>query len=81
MERPGHARQGLTLTTIGIVVGIVGALWLNSLIASLLFGVQPTDQATMTAVIATIAIVAAIACALPAFRASRLDPNAVLRTN
>jgi putative ABC transport system permease protein len=74
-------RQGLTLTTIGIGLGVIGALWLNSLIASLLFGVEPTDEATMTAVIATIVIVATIACALPAVRASRLDPNVVLRTN
>ena len=36
-------KQGLTLTTIGIVVGLAGALALNRLIASLLFGVQPTD--------------------------------------
>jgi ABC-type lipoprotein release transport system permease subunit len=47
--------------------------------ASLLFGVQPTDPATLVAVVATIAIVAATACWLPAWRASRLDPNSVLR--
>ena len=48
---------------------------------SLLFGVQPTDAATMAAVIATITIVATIACWLPAWRASQLDPNVVLRTD
>ena len=74
-------KQGLTLTSIGVVVGVTGAVWLNWLIASLLFGVEPTDEATMVAVIATITIVATIACGLPAFRASRLDPNVVLRTN
>ena len=37
-------KQGLTLTTIGIVVGLAGAFALNRLIASLLFGVQPTDH-------------------------------------
>jgi predicted permease len=72
-------RQGLTLTTIGILVGLAGALALNRLIASLLFGVQPTDTVTMVAVVATITLVAAIACALPAWRASRVDPNVVLR--
>jgi predicted permease len=72
-------KQGLTLTTIGVVAGLAGALALNRLIASLLFGVQPTDPATMAGVVATITVVAALACWLPAWRASRLDPNVVLR--
>jgi predicted permease len=72
-------KQGLTLTTIGIVVGLAGAVALNRLIASLLFGVQPTDMTTMVGVVATITLVAAVACWLPAFRASRVDPNVVLR--
>jgi predicted permease len=72
-------RQGLVLTTVGIVVGLAGAFAINRLIASLLFGVQPTDPATMVAVVTTITLVAAVACWIPAWRASRLDPNAVLR--
>jgi predicted permease len=72
-------KQGLTLTTIGIVAGLAGALALNRLIATLLFGVQPTDAVTIIAVVATITLVAAVACALPAWRASRVDPNVVLR--
>ena len=72
-------KQGLALTTIGIVAGLAGAFALNRLIASLLFGVQPTDPATMAAVIATITLVAAVACWIPAWRASRVDPNVVLR--
>jgi putative ABC transport system permease protein len=72
-------KQGLALASIGIVAGLAGALALNRLIASLLFGVQPTDPATMLAVVATIALVAAIACWLPAWRASRVDPSVVLR--
>ncbi|MBY0493038.1 MAG: FtsX-like permease family protein [Cyanobacteria bacterium] len=72
-------KQGLTLTTIGIVVGLASAIALNRLIASLLFGVQPTDAVTIVAVVATITLVAAIACVLPAWRASRVDPNVVLR--
>ena len=43
-------KQGLLLTTIGVVVGLAGALGLNRLIASLLFGVQPTDAPTLAAV-------------------------------
>jgi putative ABC transport system permease protein len=72
-------KQGLTLTTIGIVVGLAGAFALNRLIAALLFGVQPTDPITMVGVVATITLVAAVACLLPAWRASRVDPNVVLR--
>ncbi len=72
-------KQGLTLTTIGIVAGLAGAFGLNRLIASLLFGVEPTDPTTMVAVVATITLVAAVACWLPAWRASRVDPNVVLR--
>ena len=72
-------RQGLVLTAVGVVAGLAGALGLNRLIASLLFGVQPTDATTMVGVVATIAVVAAFACWVPAWRASRLDPNVVLR--
>jgi putative ABC transport system permease protein len=72
-------KQGLMLTSIGIVIGLGGAFAMNRVIASLLFGVQPTDPATMAAVVATITLVAAIACWLPAWRASRVDPNIVLR--
>jgi putative ABC transport system permease protein len=74
-------KQGLQLTIIGVVVGLAGALGLNRLIASVLFGVQPTDPTTLAAVIMTITVVAAGACWLPAWRASRLDPSVVLRTD
>jgi predicted permease len=74
-------KQGLQATIIGVIVGLAGALGVTRLMASLLFGVQPTDAATIAAVIATISIVAGIACWLPAWRASRLDPNVVLRTD
>ena len=72
-------KQGLVLTVIGIVAGLAGAFGLNRLIASLLFGVQPTDPLTIVGVVATISLVAAIACWLPAWRASRVDPSVVLR--
>ena len=72
-------RNGLLLTVIGVAAGLAGALGLNRLIASLLFGVQPTDPATLAAVVLTISLVAVVACGLPAWRASRLDPNVVLR--
>jgi putative ABC transport system permease protein len=72
-------KQGLVLTTVGIIAGLAGAFAMNRLISSLLFDVQPTDPTTMVAVVATITLVAAVACWLPAWRASRVDPNVVLR--
>ena len=74
-------KQGLQLAAVGIVVGFAGALALNRLVASLLFGVEPTDATTLGAVIPTIAAVSAVACWLPAWRAARLDPNVVLRAD
>jgi predicted permease len=74
-------RQGLVLTTIGIGAGLAGAFALNQVIASLLFGVRPTDPTTLALVVTTIVAVAAVACWLPAWRASRLDPNVVLRSD
>jgi predicted permease len=71
--------QGLAPAGAGVVIGLAGALGLGQFIASLLFGIQPTDPATVAAVAAMIALVAAAACGLPAWRASRLDPNLVLR--
>jgi predicted permease len=72
-------KQGLVLTFCGLVAGVAGAWGLSRFMASLLFGVQPTDVPTMVAVVATMTIVAVTACWLPAWRASRLDPSAVLR--
>ena len=72
-------KQGLVITAIGLIAGLAGALSLNRVFASLLFGVEPTDPGTLAAVMTVIAMVAAVACALPAWRASRLDPNDVLR--
>jgi putative ABC transport system permease protein len=72
-------KQGLQVTAIGAAIGLAGALAVNRLIASLLFGVQPTDIVTIAFVIATITAVAVVASWLPAWRASRLDPNVALR--
>jgi predicted permease len=72
-------KQGLVIVSIGLAVGLGGALGLSRLLGSLLFGVGPTDPITMVVVTSTIAIAAALACGLPAWRAARLDPNVVLR--
>jgi putative ABC transport system permease protein len=74
-------REGLLITGIGAVIGLAGAFGLNRLIASLLFGVRPTDVPIFAGVVATMIIVAAVASLLPAWRASRLDPVAALRAD
>jgi len=74
-------RQGMLLAGSGIVAGLAGALAVNRLVTSLLFGVEPMDATTLGAVVPTIAAVAAVACWVPAWRAARLDPNVVLRAD
>jgi ABC-type antimicrobial peptide transport system permease subunit len=72
-------RHGLVLAGIGLAAGVAGAFAVNRLIAALLFGVRPSDPATLAGVMASIAAVATTACAVPAWRASRVDPMVVLR--
>lgn len=72
-------QQGLQITAWGLALGLASALVLNRLLASLLFGVQPADSLTIAVVLTTITAVALLASWLPAWRASRLDPNIVLR--
>jgi predicted permease len=73
--------QGLQLAAIGVIVGIAGVMVMNQVIASLLFGVEPTDAATLASVVALLVTVAAMASWFPAWRAARVDPNVVLRTD
>jgi putative ABC transport system permease protein len=75
----GVMKQGVLLTICGAIIGLAGALALNRLIASLLFGVRPSDIPTMATAIVTTTLVAAIACLLPAWRASRVDPLVALK--
>jgi predicted permease len=72
-------KQGFVLITLGLAAGFSGAFAVNRLIASLLFGVEPTDGPTFAAVGVAITMVAAAAWWLPPWRASRLDPATVLR--
>jgi putative ABC transport system permease protein len=72
-------RQGLTVVVAGVVIGIGGALVGARLMATLLFGVGPTDVRTLIAVPGALVIVALVACLLPARRAAAVDPATVLR--
>jgi putative ABC transport system permease protein len=71
--------QGLRLTAIGVVLGLVGALLVTRVMKSMLVGVTPTDPVTFATIAALFVIIAAAACWLPARRAAGLDPAAALR--
>jgi len=71
--------QGLVPALVGLVVGLAGALAATRLMSSLLFGVSATDPTTLGLVSALIAGVAALACWVPARRATKVDPMAALR--
>jgi len=72
-------RQGMTLTGLGIVIGLSGAAAATQAILTLLFAVSRLDPATYFAVIALLLSVSAIACWVPARRAARVDPSITLR--
>jgi predicted permease len=72
-------RQGLILVLAGLAAGVAGALWQVRLMEKLVYGVKTTDPATFTAVILTLLAVGALACYLPARRATRIDPMQALR--
>ena len=72
-------RQGMRLLVIGLAVGFAGALASSRVLRSLLFEVSPTDPLTYLAVATLLAIAAAVACWIPARRASRVDPIITLR--
>ena len=77
----GVIARTLKLALVGMAVGIVASFSISALIASLLFGTDPTDPITFAGMILLLVTVALIAGYLPARRASRIDPIVALRCN
>jgi putative ABC transport system permease protein len=71
--------QGMRFTAIGLGAGLALALALTRLMAGILFGISPTDPATYATILGLLAIIALLACYLPARRATRVDPMVALR--
>ena len=71
--------EGGVLLIVGLVLGVVGAIFTTRLIQGLLFGVAPDDPLTVVGVSAVMALVGVAACWVPARRAARIDPQAAMR--
>ncbi|HSQ24417.1 MAG TPA: ABC transporter permease [Pyrinomonadaceae bacterium] len=72
-------RQGMSLVLVGVGIGLIGAVALTRIIASLLFDVGTRDPATFSVVAILLGAVAFIACYVPALRATKVDPLVALR--
>ena len=72
-------REGMRLTLIGVALGLAGALVVGFGLSHVLYGVRPVDAGVIAGVTALLVAVAALACYLPARRATRVDPMVALR--
>jgi len=75
----GILREGLMLTTIGLVLGFLLSAASGNALRGILFGVTPTDAVTYAGVFVLLSVVSLLACYLPARRAAGIDPTVALR--
>jgi predicted permease len=71
--------QGMRPVIAGVLIGLAATFWVTRLMANLLFGVQPYDLATYAGVVASLTVIAVLACYVPARRVLRVDPVVALR--
>jgi ABC-type antimicrobial peptide transport system permease subunit len=71
--------QGMSLVSLGVLIGFAAALLLGQLLSRMLYGVTGSDPVSVAGAAATLLLVALIACYLPARWASRVDPLVALR--
>lgn len=72
-------RQGMLLAFIGLALGVLLALLFSTAATKLLYGISPMDPATLVVVVSILIVISALACLIPAWRASHIDPLEVLR--
>ncbi|MGH9348674.1 MAG: ABC transporter permease [Vicinamibacterales bacterium] len=74
-------REGATMAVVGLAIGFAGVIVFGRVIERFLYNVSPADPATLAGVAALLAVVALMACVLPARRATRVDPIVALRSD
>jgi predicted permease len=72
-------KQGLRLTAVGVALGVLGSLYLNRFLSSLLYGIKPNDPLSFLSISFLILMVGIIASYVPSARATRIDPAIALR--
>jgi putative ABC transport system permease protein len=73
-------RQGVIITAIGMVFGLLCAIGLSGVVASMLYGVRATDPLTFLFITLLLSAVALAACSIPAWRATKVDPVIAIRS-